>query len=349
MKLFSMTAAVLATGLSFCCCNLFAQEDVRSTTTVTKATLVFAIGGLGDGSYNDQAWAGLQLAGTEFGVDVNYRSPGDPPDREAVLTEVANGNSDLIIATGTMFSDVITDLAESHTTQTFVCLDYSHSGPVPENLAGISFREHEGAFLVGMIAALKSRTGRIGFVGATPIPLIKRFEAGYTQGAKYAVPAVHVDPVYASEGDDGFNNPLKGEQMANLLIDGGADVIFHASGSTGLGVFKAAEDRGVMAIGVDKDQSSSAEEGVIITSMLKKGDVLVRNVVSQVVNGQFSGGRISYGLVEDVLGYVYDPAIIDQNIRNHVEDAKAKIIRGEISVRSRVPGETAATTWYIFE
>jgi basic membrane protein A len=351
MKLFNNTIFISAIALGVA--SILAPANAQTPTapslpTLNKAALVFAIGGLGDGSFNDQTWAGLQLAGTDFGITVEYHEPGDPSNRETVLTQVANGDANMIIATGTMFSDIITTLAESHTTQSFVCIDYDHSGSIPPNLAGIDFREQEGAFLVGMIAALKSQTHTVGFVGAMPIPLIQRFQAGYTQGAHYAVPATQVTAVFASTTDAGFDDPVTGKALANTLIDGGVDVIFHASGSTGLGVFEAAQERGAMAIGVDKDQSAQAAPGVIITSMLKKEDVLIYDVIQDTENGQFPGGHHSYGLQEGTLDYVYNPAILSQSIHDQVESAKAKIISGQITVSPIPPRTAASNDWVLY-
>lgn len=345
MKFLSSMITASTMAIAMLGSNAVAQP---APTSIEKAALVFAIGGLGDGSYNDQTWAGLQSAGADFDFDVAYHEPGAPENRDTVLTQVANSDSDFIIATGTMFSDTITDLAENHTTQSFVCLDYAHDGPMSSNLSGISFREQEGAFLVGMIAAFKSNTGKIGFVGATPIPLIQRFQAGYAQGARYAVPGIQVSAVFASPTDSGFDDPIKGKELANELIDNGVDVIFHASGSTGLGVIEAAEERGIMAIGVDKDQSDQAAPGVVISSLLKKEDVVIYDVIRDTLTDGFPSGQHSYGLKEGALDYVYDPAILGA-YHDDLENAKEAIINGDIVVNP-VPGATtAAQNWALFE
>jgi basic membrane protein A len=330
-----------------CCLSAFA-DPATQRSSVSKAALVFANGGLGDGSFNDQTWAGLQRAGTNFHVPVEYHEPGNPPNRDTVLTQVANSDADMIIAAGTMFSNIVTSLAAEHTTKSFVCLDYAGSDPLPPNLSGLSFREHEGAFLVGMIAALKSQTGAVGFVGASPIPLIRRYQAGYIQGARYAVPGTRVIVKFADAGDGGFDNPAVGTTLANAMMDEGADVIFAAAGSTGLGVFQAAEDRNRMAIGVDQDQSDLAAPGVIITSMLKKSDVLIYDIIEKTTSGTFPQGLQNYGLAEGTLDYVSDPSILSQVIRDKVEAAKADIITGELVVESTPGNYAAARDWSLF-
>lgn len=313
-------------------------QPQTSSPSKIKVGLVFDVGGRGDKSFNDSAYNGLQRAIKELGVAGEYREPGEGAHREAHLRTFAKGDADLIIGIGFLFTDEITNMATDFPKKKFACIDYTVSGQeIPSNLAALTFREEEGSFLVGAIAALKSKSGKVGFVGGVESPLIKKFESGYTQGAKYVNPSVQVQAVYAGVSDTAFKDPQKGKELANSLYDAGCDVIYHASGSTGLGVFKAAEERKKWAIGVDRDQSADAAPGVILTSMTKNTDEAVFDVIKQAATGQFKGGVQSLGLKEGGVGYVYKPELIGEDVHKKVEELKQKIVSGEIKVS---PGAT---------
>ncbi len=311
-------------------------------TKPVKVGLVFDVGGLGDKSFNDSAYAGLQRAVKQLGVRGEYREPGEGAHREAHLRNFAKGDADLIIGVGFLFTDEITNMARDFAGKKFACIDYTVTGDeMPPNLAALTFREEEGSFLVGALAALKSKTGQIGFVGGVESPLIKKFEAGYTQGARHVRPEVKVKAVYAGINDTAFKDPQKGKELATVLYDSGCDVIFHASGSTGLGVFRAAEERKKLAIGVDADQSADAAPGIILTSMLKNTDAAVYAAIEETAQGRFRSGVHSFGLKEGAVGYVYDDknkALIGDEIHAKVEELKKKIVAGEIKVGT-VPGK----------
>lgn len=308
-----------------------------------KVGLVFDVGGLGDKSFNDAAHAGLVRAQKELGVKGEYREPGEGAHREAHLRGFATGDADLIIGVGFLFTDEITDVAKEFPGKKFACVDFAGSGEgMPPNLAALNFREQEGAFLVGAIAALKSKSGKIGFVGGVESPQIKKFEAGYRQGAKYANTSIEVSAVYAGISDTAFKDPQKGKELAGALYDAGCDVIFHASGSTGLGVFKAAAERKKFAIGVDRDQSDDAgAPGIVLTSMTKNTDEAVFDIIKEAQQGQFRGGMHSFGLKEGGLGYVYNDSnkdLIGADAHAKAEEMKKKIIDGQIQV-SASPGQ----------
>lgn len=318
-----------------------AGQDAAKGGSNVKVGLVFDVGGLGDKSFNDSAYAGLQRAEKELGIKGEYREPGEGAHRADHLRNFAKGDKDLVIGVGFLFTDEITQAAEDFGKKKFACIDYTVTDPdeIPENLVALNFREEEGAFLVGAVAALKSKTGKIGFVGGVESPLIKKFEAGYTQGAKHVRPEVEVKSAYAGVSDKAFHDPQKGKELANSMYDAGVDVIFHASGSTGLGVFKAAEEKNKWAIGVDADQSGDAKPGVILTSMTKNTDQAVFDVIKQVVEGKFNGGVRTFGLKEGGVGYVYNEKnreLIGEEIHKKIEDLKKKIISGEIKVSKTV-------------
>lgn len=343
MKQLVMGVAVAA-ALGFVAVPASAQEGGAATTATKplKVGLVFDVGGLGDKSFNDSAYAGLTKAQKELGVLGEYREPGEGAHREAHLRNFARGDTALIIGVGFLFTDEITNLARDFTDKKFACVDYTVTDEeMPPNLAAMTFREEEGSFLVGAIAALKSKTGQVGFVGGVESALINKFEAGFAQGARHVRPDVKVKAVYAGVSDTAFKDPQKGKELAANLYESGCDVIFHASGSTGLGVFKAAEERGKMAIGVDCDQTGDAAPGVVITSMLKSTEAAVYNVVRQTAEGKFRSGEQSIGLKEGGIGYVYSDAnrdLIGPDIHAKVEDLKQQIIDGKIKVATR-PGK----------
>lgn len=315
--------------------SLPAQEAAPAGGKKLKVGLVFDVGGRGDKSFNDAAYAGLQKAEKELGVTGEYREPGEGAHREAHLRNFAKGDTDLIIGVGFLFTDEITELAHDFPEKKFACVDYSVTEDMPENLAALTFREEEGSFLVGAIAALTSKTGKIGFVGGVESPLIKKFEAGYIQGAKHVKPDIEVRAVYAGVSDTAFKDPQKGKELANSLYDAGVDIIYHASGSTGLGVFKAAEERKKMAIGVDRDQADEAAPGVILTSMIKNTDQAVYEIIKQTAAGKFEGGVHANGLKEGGVGYVYNEKnkdLIGEETRKKVEELKRQIIEGKIKV-----------------
>ncbi|AXA35451.1 Nucleoside ABC transporter, periplasmic nucleoside-binding protein [Candidatus Sumerlaea chitinivorans] len=343
IKLRTFVSALML--ISMCGIQPYAAENPTTASQPIKKIkvgLVFDVGGLGDKSFNDAAYAGLMKAKKELGIEAEYREPGEGAHREAHLRNFAKGDTDLIIGVGFLFSDEIRGMAQDFPKKKFACVDYTvDEQEIPENLAALTFREEEGSFLVGAIAALKSQTGKIGFVGGVESPLIKKFEAGYTQGAKHVRPDVEVKAVYAGVSDSAFKDPQKGKELATSLYDAGCDIIYHASGSTGLGVFKAAEERKKFAIGVDRDQSDEAAPGIILTSMVKNTDQAVFEIIQECARGQFKGGVHSLGLKEGGVGYVYNEKnkeLIGEEIHRKVEEIKAKIISGEIKV-SKIPSK----------
>lgn len=332
----AVLAAITVTGFAGDTTSTQPSGTTAPATAKIKVGLVLDVGGLGDKSFNDAAYAGLKRAERELGAKVEYREPGEGTHREAYMRNFARGDADLIIGIGYLFTDEITNMANDFPKKQFACVDYAVSDQeIPKNLAALTFREEEGAFLVGAIAALTSKTGKIGFVGGVESPLIKKFEAGYTQGARYVNPKIEVRAVYAGISDTAFKDPQKGKELASSLYDGGVDIIFHASGSTGLGVFKAAEERKKMAIGVDRDQSGETTQGVVLTSMIKNTDQAVFDIIKQASEGKFTSGVHAFGLKEGGVGYVFDDknrSLIGEDTHKKVEELKKKIISGEIKV-----------------
>ncbi len=299
--------------------------------------MVLDVGGLGDKSFNDAAYAGMLRAASELDIETRFIEPGDGSDRESALRQLAASGFDLVIGVGFIFTDDMRAAAARFPGVKFACIDYSvlpGQSPPPANLVGLRFREQEGSFLVGALAALVSKSKTVGFVGGMDIPLIHKFEAGYTAGVKHVCPDCTVLAAYAGTEPKAFADPTMGKELALAQFDRGADVIFQAAGKTGTGVFNAAEERGQLAIGVDVDQFHEAP-CCILTSMVKGVDVAVDGVIHETAAGHFAGGVRELGLAEGGVGYVYDDhnqKWIPPAVHDRIEALKAEIVDRKIEV-----------------
>jgi basic membrane protein A len=235
------------------------------------------LAGRGDKSFNDGAYLGGTRAAKALGARVRYIEPGEGSDREAGLRLLAAEGMDLVVAVGFIFTDDVNLLAKEYPNVRFADVDYAVATdslgrplPMPPNLVALKFREEQGSFLVGALAALVGKSKKVGFVGGMDIALIHKFEAGYRAGVKHVCPDCEVMVNYAGVTPEAFRNPGRGKEMALAMYNQGVNVIFHASGSTGLGMFEAARamGKGHYGIGVDADQYSEAP-GYVLTSMVK--------------------------------------------------------------------------------
>jgi basic membrane protein A len=308
--------------------------------TDVSAALVFDIGGRGDQSFNDSAAAGLDRAAAELGVQTSEASPNPDGSNRAELLQLSADSANLVIGVGFLFGESITDVAANNPDTFFGIIDSAPDGT--DNLAGLVFAEHEGSFLVGAAAALKSTTGTVGFIGGVDIPLIRRFHAGFEAGVYAVNPDIEILDAYVTEPPDfdGWSQPAEAKIISQSMYEGGADVIYHAAGGSGAGLFEAAKefseagDSKVWAIGVDSDQYFTSSEEVrpyILSSMLKRVDVAVYNTIERVVNGDFTGGVTVFDLSVDGVGYSISGGFID-DIIPQLEDYKQQIIRGDIVV-----------------
>jgi len=328
-----LALAVLALALAGC----GASSDAPATREATlKVGLVFDIGGRGDKSFNDAAYAGLERARDELGIEFVTLESGEGADREAGMRQLAANGSELVFGVGFLFSDDIRTLAEEFTDVKFACVDYTvrEGETLPPNLVALKFKEEEGSFLVGALSGKLTRTNTLGFVGGMEIPLIKKFETGYREGVKAVNPGARVIVKYAGTTGSAFKDPTKGKELGLAEYHQGADIIFHASGSTGLGVFEAARELGKLAIGVDSDQYDEAP-GFVLTSMIKRVDNAVFDTIKEVVDGDWSPGVRTFGLAEDGVGWVYDErnqAMIPDEIKAEVDSLRVEIVAGRISV-----------------
>lgn len=341
----TLAAAVLAGALVLTSCGGDSDTEATPKDTGTssapasevKVGLAYDIGGRGDQSFNDAAAAGLDKAKAEFGVETKEAeaSQGEPDAaKEERLRALASAGYNPVIAVGFAYSAAVAKVAKELPDTQFAIIDDGLA--TGDNIANLLFAEEQGSFLVGAAAALKSKTGNIGFVGGVDVPLIHKFEAGYKAGAEAVNPDIKVQIKYLTQPPDfsGFGDPAKGKTAAAGMFDNGADVVYHAAGGSGGGVFEAAKDAGGLAIGVDSDQYNTAAadvKDVILTSMLKKVDVAVYDFIKTVVDGNFTPGPVTYDLEKDGVGYSTSGGKVD-DIKDKLEEFKAKIVSGEITV-----------------
>src|SRR5579884_1732299 len=307
-KLLLLVAALLVVHVALLFVHPAQTAQAASDNAVT-AGIVLDIGGLGDKSFNDGAYRGAVMAEKDLGAKLRLIEPGDGSDREAGLRLLAAKHMDIVFGVGFIFTDDVNQLAGEYPKQPFAVVDYSLATdsagnviPPPPNVAALKFKEEEGSFLVGALAALVGNSKKVGFVGGMDVPLIQKFEAGYRAGVKYVCPDCTVIVQYAGVTPDAFRNPGKGKELALNQYAQGVNVIYHASGATGLGVFEAARQTGKYAIGVDADQYDEAP-GRVLTSMVKGVDVAVYDMIDRVKNHTFKGGVYTYGLAQNGVGY----------------------------------------------
>lgn len=339
---FLFFVAIIAASFLATSCTKMA--DARANCS-TKVGIVFDIGGKNDRSFNAAAWEGVKRAEKELNICLYDVEPGNPTSIEPAMRAFAEKNFDLVIGVGFAQGPIMQKVALDYPNNKFAIVDgviFEEDGKTPlKNVASLVFREHEGSYLVGMIAASKSKTGVLGFLGGMDIPLIHRFETGYAEGARSVNPNVKIIDNYVGVTDGAWNNPGKGKELSLAQIEKGADVIFTAAGNSGLGAFDAVEQYGKtngeankFVIGVDSNQNA-VKPGFVLTSMVKRVDNAVFDVVKEIQAGKFNGGFHTFGLDKDGVTYAMDDnnrSLIPGDVILKVEEAKAKIGTGEIKV-----------------
>jgi basic membrane protein A len=321
---------------------------VEETTTTAgamagegiKVGMAYDIGGRGDKSFNDSAAAGLDKAVTDYGIETQELEPtAGGENREENLRLLAESGFDLIFAIGFAFDEGIANTAPDYPDTSFAIVDSVSDQP---NVASIVFAEHEGSALVGAAAALKTATNKIGFIGGVNIGLINKFEAGYRFGAEQINPDIEILTQYLTEPPDfsGFNDPAKGKEAALAMFEQGADIVYHAAGGSGGGLFEAAKEVSessgskVWAIGVDSDQYLTAGEDLqeyILTSMLKRVDVSVYTTITNFVEAGNQSGVLVFDLAADGVGYSSSGGFVD-DIAADLDALREKIVTGELVV-----------------
>jgi len=298
--------------------------------------VVYDKGGLGDKSFNDSAHAGIVRAEKDMGITDKAVESKSEKDFETNLTGMADAGCDLVIAVGVTQKTALEAVSQKYPNVKFAIIDASVKQP---NVRSLLFTEQEGSFLAGYLAALTTKTNKVGFVGGMEIPLIKKFQAGYEAGVKTANPAVEVLPAKYT-GD--WDSQDKGKVAANVLYAAGADIVYHAAGRAGLGVISAAKEQNKYAIGVDSDQDD-VEKGFVLTSMIKHVDEAVYQTIKDLADNKFAAGDKIYDLKSGGVGlsdmkFTKDK-IGKENIAK-VKEISAKIVKGDVKVPS-TPEELA--------
>ena len=325
------------------------EEETASPTPSdpTNVGMVYATGGLGDGSFNDQAQQGIQQAESDFGISFGEAQPSEVSEFKSLQQQFARSTDptyELICCIGFLQASALSENAPDFPEQDFMIVD---SVVEADNVASYVFAEHEGSYLVGQLAGMlttrdfsagsgstTSGSSSVGFVGGVESPLIRKFQAGFEAGVKAADSGIEVQTSYVGD----FNAPTAGSEAARAMYESGADIVYHAAGNTGTGVFQAAQEEGKFAIGVDRDQSVTKESfaDVILASMVKRVDTAVYNSVEATVNGEFEGGSVTaLGLEQEGVDIVYGQDLgsdIPSDVKDAIAESRQGIIDGDISV-----------------
>lgn len=326
-KILSLGIVLSLTTSMLIGCSSNNSKDEKSTQDL-KITMVSDIGGINDQSFNQSAWEGLKMAEKELGVNVEVIESKQASEYAQNVETAIDNDSDLVIGIGFQMDAAISDAAKHYPDQKFAIIDHSYEEQ-PKNVNSIMFNAEEASYLVGLIAGKKTETGKVGFIGGTRNPIIESFEYGFLAG----VDASGNDVTALRQYADTYSDASKGKAIANQMHKDNVDVIFTAAGDTGSGAIEAARENNKMAIGVDKDQNSLAPQNVI-TSAIKRVDMVVFNTIKDLVNGEFKGGEVSvYGLKEDGVGIApTTEKNVDPEIIEFVKEQSEKIKNGEIKV-----------------
>jgi basic membrane protein A and related proteins len=296
-----------------------------------QPALIIDMGGKFDKSFNESAWNGAERFRKASGVAYREFEITNESQREQALATLARRGATIVVAVGFAQQTAMQKVARDFPETRFTIIDAVIDLP---NVQSVVFKEHEGSFLVGMLAAMASKSGRIGFVGGMDIPLIRRFAVGYEEGARYVDPKVEVLRNMTGTTPAAWRDPSRGAEIARSQFDRGADVVYAAAGATGLGVLQAARDAGKLAIGVDSNQNH-LQPGTVLTSMIKRVDHAVYDAFKSAREGLWKPGVRVLGLAEDGVGYALDEhnrRLVTPDMQARVEAARADIIAGRIRV-----------------
>lgn len=332
-KRFAAIALVATFGLVAASCG----DDSSSGDTKTdlKVGIAFDTGGRGDGTFNDSAARGSDQATKDLGATVDELEATTAEDRKPNLETLTGNGDNPVIAVGFAFGEGLAVVAAANPATSYAIVD-GFIADAPANVTMLGFAEEQGSYLVGAAAAMKSESGHIGFIGGQEIDLIKKFEAGYTAGAKSVNPDIKVDVQYlgAAGDNNAWNSPDKAKEIANGWYADGADIVYTAAGGSGAGTIAAAVESDKWAIGVDSDQWATAtadEQAHILTSMIKRVDVAVFETVKAFQAGTLAGGFATYDLKVDGVGYSTSGGYLD-DVKDKLEAIKADIVSGKIVV-----------------
>ena len=305
------------------------EEPAAEEASALKVALVVA-GGLGDRSFYDSSNEGLKMAIEKLGVEGKVLECKNDPTLYTDQLVQASTASDVVVVVGFEFYDVIQGVAAEFPAKKYVYIDIVIENV--ENITCIDYKENEGSFLAGALAAMESKTGKIGMVGGMDIPVIRNFQVGYEAGAKYINPDIQVETIFAGD----FEDPAKGKESALALYAKDIDIVFQVAGKTGEGVFEAAKDTGKFAIGVDSDQRYINPDA-IIASMIKGVDISIYETIEKIQKGEFESGNVyEYGAKENGVRIAYGtedmPKLVSDEAMNQIQELTAMIIQGDIEV-----------------
>jgi basic membrane protein A len=299
-----------------------------------KPAVVYDLGGKFDKSFNEAAYMGAERFKKETGIEYRDFEIQNDSQREQAFRKFARDGFNPIIGTGFSMEAAMKKVAAEYPDTKFAIIDMVVDAP---NVRSIVFKEEEGSYLVGMLAAMASKSGKVGFVGGMDIPLIRKFACGYVQGVKAVNPDIQVFQNMTGDTGAAWNDPVRGGELAKSQFEQGADVVYHAAGGTGIGVLQAAADAGKLGIGVDSNQNY-LHPGSVLTSMMKRVDNAVytsfMDAKNDVPADEWKGVKV-LGLAQDGVGWALDDnnkSLITPDMQKAVEDAKAKIISGDIKV-----------------
>lgn len=296
-----------------------------------KPAIVYDKGGKFDKSFNEGVFIGAEKFKKETNVDFRDFEPTNDAQIEQALRRFARDGHSPIIAVGFSQATALQKVAAEFPNLKFTIIDMVVELP---NVQSVVFKEHEGSYLVGLLAAMASKSGKVGFVGGMDIPLIRKFACGYVQGVKAGKPAAEIFQNMTGSTPAAWNDPVKGGELAKSQIDRGADVVYHAAGGTGIGVLRAVADAGKLGIGVDSNQNA-LHPGKVLTSMLKRVDVAAYNSFKAAQDGSWKPGVSVLGLKEEGIDWALDDAnkaLITPEMKAAADKAKADIIAGTVKV-----------------
>ena len=333
-----LVSALAALTLAACGAKEKAKDAAAPDAAKTEATaeaggpaIIFDAGGKFDKSFNESGYNGAEEFKKETGKNYLDFEVKNPAELESVLRKMAQRGGNPIVTMGFNSAEALGKVSAELPKSNFVIIDSEVNQP---NVKSVQFREEEGSYLVGALAAMKSASGKVGFIGGMDIPVIRKFSCGFEQGAKHVNPKAEV--VKSTVGDTGeaWNNPTKGGELAKAQFDRGVDVIFAAAGGTGTGVYQAAKGNKKYAIGVDSNQNHM-QPGTMLTSMVKRVDVAVKNAFTEAASGKFTGGAVSLGLAENGVDWALDKdnrELVTPEMEAKVNEIKADIVSGKIKI-----------------
>ena len=296
-----------------------------------KPGLLYNMGGKFDKSFNEAAYSGAETFKKDTGIAYMEFEPTTEAQREQALRNMARRGANIIVAVSFAQTSAVETVAAELPEVKFTLIDGVVEAP---NVQSVVFKEHEGSFLVGMLAAMASKSGKVGFIGGMDIPLIRKFACGYEHGAKHANGSAEVFVNMTGNTPAAWNDPTKGGELARSQFDRGADVVFAAAGGTGVGVYQAAKDSGKLAIGVDSNQNH-LHPGTMLTSMVKRVDVAVADAFQSAKDGTWKPGIKVLGLKEDGVAWALDDnnrSLVTADMESKLKAAEQQIVSGEIAV-----------------